>query len=163
MDTTDWHIESKKQKHSLMKMSFWLSSIFYFWGVGEHISARKRENHSFEIARGSMESQPEFSSNMKVILFPKSSATWVLVEVSTSKACLPFRTKRSVLTMHCSPAQGNKCRSGVCAGDSDTHKHSKNNAEIGRVQTVHPLPIRITMPQTDPSIWLEIRLLCLAT
>lgn len=110
-----------------------------------------------------MESQPEFSSNMKVIKTPKSLATWVLTEGTASRACLPFKRKWSALIMHCSSAQGNKCRSGVCAGDSDTSKHSKNNVEIGRAQTFHPLPIRIEILQTEQSISFEICLLCLAT
>lgn len=110
-----------------------------------------------------MKSPSKFSSNMKVIKIPKSSATWVFAEVTASRACLPFKRKWSALIMHCSPAQGNKCWTGVCAGNSDTYKHSKNNAEIGRVQTFHPLPIRSAIPQTEQSIWCEIRLQRLAT
>lgn len=132
-------------------MSYWKEGVFAFiqffsFWVGKHTvrqwSARNRENHSFEIARECMKSQPKFSSNMKVIKIPKPLATWVLTEVTVLRAYLPFRRKQSALMMDCSSAQGNKCKSGICAGDSATHKHSKNNAETGRAYTFHPLPIR---------------------
>lgn len=43
---------------------------------------------------------------------------------------------------------------------SATHKHSKNNAEIGRAT---PSILSPSGPQTEQSIWFETALLCLAT